>query len=172
MTYSLSQVEVLDKVLNSGVISHRQAKRLNVIRDKCVHGLRRAQTARTHGVGLAFVDRWKKRWLATSDQRQAWFSEANAEQRSFRSDQAFILSIVSDAARSGAPAKFDEATKNKIIAMALRKPEDEGVPIEKWSYEILAAHLVESGVVDAICSSTVSNFLKSARGESSSQHLL
>lgn len=160
--------DLLNKVLNSGLISQSEAKRLGVIRSLFFLNVGRSQTARNLGVSLPFVDRWKERWLVSTEERLDWFAPANPEKRTLSTDRDFLLSLVADAKRSGTPAKFNEATKNKIIAIALKKPSEEGVPIEKWSNEILAAHLIERGIVDTISSSTVSDFLKSARGKPSS----
>ena len=168
MIPSYSLAELLDKVLNSGQITYSQAKRLSVVRSLFFLNIGRSQTARDLGVSLPFVDRWKKRWLATAEERGVWFGSTNQEKRTLNTDRNFLFDLIADAQRSGAPAKFDEATKNKIIAIALKKPSEQGVPIERWSQEILAAHLIEQGIVDSICSSTVSDFLKSAPGKSSS----
>ena len=159
--YTIS--ELLSKVLKSGLITQSQAKRLGVIRSLFFLNRGRSQTARDLGVSLPFVDRWKKRWVDSQRERTAWFAATNLEQRTFTTDRDLLLDIVADAQRLGAPVKFDEATKNKIIAIALKKPSDQGVPIEKWSHELLATHLIEQGVVKSISSSTVSDFLKSAR---------
>ena len=172
MNYTATPAEVLDKVLNSGQISQSQAKRLGVIRSLFFEEQGRSHTARTQGVSLPFVDRWKKRWTTTAQERRDWFSSTNAEARSCRADRNFIFSLVADAARSGAPAKFSEATRAQIVAIALQKPSERGVPIEKWSQELLATHLIEQGIVDYISSSTVSDFLKSARRNSPPEYVL
>lgn len=168
MIYNYTTSELLSKVLNSGLITQSQAKRLGVIQSIFFLNISRSQTSQALRVSLPFVDRWKSRWLSSEDERNAWFSASNQEKRTLKTDRDFLLGLVADNQRSGAPPKFTEATKNKIIAIALKAPTEEGVPIEKWSCEILAAHLTEKGIVDSICSSTVSVFLKSARGKSSS----
>ena len=172
MNYAATPAEVLDKVLASGQISQSQAKRLGVIRSLFFAGQGRSATARAQGVSLPFVDRWKQRWLATAEQRQEWFGSANAGLRTQRTDRDFVLDLVADRQRSGAPAKFSEAQRAQIVAIALQKPRERGVPIERWSQELLAAHLIEAGIVDYISSSTVSDFLKSARREAPPEHLL
>ena len=168
MSIFSSCAELIDHVLNSGKISQSQATRLRVIRSIFFDKQSRSQTSRNCAVSLPFVDRWKKRWLNSQSQRQDWFDAANQANRTLRADIDFLFSLVADAARSGPPPKFDEATKAHIIAIALTKPSEHGLPIEKWSQQILADYLIEQGIVDYICSSTVSNFLKSAPATSSS----
>lgn len=168
MAPNYSVAELLTKVLNSGLITQNQAKRLGVIQSLFFLNIGRSQTSRDLTVSLPFVDRWRSRWLARAEERDAWFSSLNQEERTLRTDREFLFSLVADAQRSGTPKKFTEATKNRIIATALKKPSEEGVPIERWSNEILAAHLIEKGIVETICSSSVSNFLKSAGSKSTS----
>jgi hypothetical protein len=104
--------------------------------------------------------------------REEWFGLGNQEKRTPRTDRALLLSLVADAPRSGKPPKFSEATKNKIIAIALRKPSEVGIPIEKWSHAILVNYLIEQGIVDTISSTSVGDFLKSAPRESSQEQIL
>lgn len=157
--------ELLTKILKSGKITRSQFNRLSVISSRIYNGVSRAQTARDLGANLPFVDRWHKRWLAQATEIEEYFG---GENRSQSKDVAFILSLVSDKPRSGAPAKFDQPTKDRIIAIALDKPSQHGIPVEKWSQEMLAAYLIEQGIVEHICSSSLSNFLKSARSKTSS----
>ncbi len=159
---------LIEKILKSGKISRSQYQRLGVISSIVYNGVGRSQTARDLQVNLPFVDRWKKRWLGKEEELKHHFSKDNQEERTLSKDIDLVLSIVADARRSGAPPKFDQATKDRIIAIALDKPSQHGIPIERWSQEILAAHLIEQGIVDHICSSSISNFLKSACGKSSS----
>jgi hypothetical protein len=148
-------------------ISYSQAQRLGVIRSLFFYNIGRSQTKRDKGVSLPFVDRWRDRWDASATKREKWFGPLNQEKRTLRTDRDFVLSLIADAPRSGTPVKFTEATKNRAIAIALKKPSDMGVPIEKWSHAILATHLVEQGIVDTISSTTVGDFLKSAPRKSS-----
>jgi hypothetical protein len=168
MPLDYSIPELLNKILNSGLITQNQAKRLGVIQSLFFLNVGRSQTSRNLNVSLPFVDRWKTRWLASIKEREAWFSTLNQEKRTLNTDREFLFGLIADSPRSGTPPKFTEATKNKIIAIALQKPSEHGIPIERWSNEILAAYLIEKGIVETICSSSVSNFLKSAGSKSTS----
>jgi putative transposase len=169
MITSFTESEALDKILNSGQISHSESQRLGVIRSLFFHNIGRSQTKRDQQVSLPFVDRWRDRWKASAVERHKWFGPLNQEKRTLRSDRDFVLSLIADAPRPGTPAKFTDATKNRIIAIALKKPSDLGIPIEKWSYAILAAYLIEQGIVDTISSTTIGDFLKSAPRKSSQE---
>lgn len=167
MAHLLPLPELLDKILKSGKISRSQSQRLGVVSSMIYKSVGRSQTARDQGVNLPFVDRWKRRWLSKEDKLKHHFSDQNKEGRTLSKDTNFVLSLIADEPRTGAPAKFNQATKDRIIAIALDKPSQHGVPIEKWSQEILAAYLIEQDIVDYICSSSVSNFLKSAGSKAS-----
>jgi hypothetical protein len=160
------EAEALDKILKSGLISHSSTQRLRVIQHLFVLGRGRSETKRDLQVSFPFIDRWRDRWKTYSSERAKWFCPDNQGQRSPATDREFILSIVTDIARSGTPAKFGEEMKNRIIAIALQKPSELGVPIERWSHELLARYLMEQGIVDTISSTTVGDFLKSAPGKS------
>jgi len=168
MSDFLSLPDLLTKILKSGKITSSQSRRLGVISSRLYNNIGRSQTARNLGVNLPFVDRWPKRWLSQEAEIKEYFSQENQEKRSKSKDIAFILKLVADKPRSGAPPKFDQATKDRIIAIALDKPSQHGIPVERWSQEMLAAYLVEQGIVEHICSSSLSNFLKSARSKTSS----
>lgn len=160
--------QLIGKILRSGKITRSQFQRLSVVNHLIYRKKGRSQTGRDLQVNLPFVDRWKKRWLSRQADLADHFSDGNRQKRTSSRDIDFVLSILADAPRSGAPAKFDQSTKDRIVAIALDKPSHYGVPIEKWSQETLATYLIEAGIVDHICSSSVSNFLKSASCKSSS----
>ena len=80
-----------------------------------------------------------------------------------------IETVLSDAKRPGAPATFSEAQKQQIIAMAARKPEDEGVPVTNWSHEILAQAVVDKGIVQTISPAQIGRFLKERHTSAPSQ---
>jgi len=79
-----------------------------------------------------------------------------------------LEAILADAERPGAPATFTEAQKQQIIAMAARKPEDEGIPVTHWSHEILAQTVVDKGIVKTISPAQIGRFLKERRPQASS----
>jgi putative transposase len=74
-----------------------------------------------------------------------------------------LETILADAERPGAPATFTEEQKQQIIAVATRKPEDEGVPVTHWSHELLAQTAVDKGIVKTISPAQIGRFLKEGR---------
>jgi hypothetical protein len=45
-------------------------------------------------------------------------------------DREFLLSIAEDAPRSGAPAFFNPEVADQVVALALTKPEEHGIPFD------------------------------------------
>lgn len=84
---------------------------------------------------------WRRRWLDT---------EATAG----------VAVRLSDAPRSGAPAKFTPEAICKIVALSCEDPEALDVPISHWSQSELARQAVQRGIVDSISHGSVGRFLK------------
>jgi transposase len=126
-------------------------------------GLNRSEISRKVQVRLPFVDRWKRRWLQSELELVEWFSQEDKQgSRGPKADRDFVLSLVEDAPRSGTPAKYSEEVRAQVIALALTKPSDEGIPIERWSHELLAKYVVKKGISKEMSSTRVGDFLKSA----------
>ena len=68
--------------------------------------------------------------------------------------------LLADAERPASPATFTEEQKRQIIAMATRKPEEEGVPVTHWSHDLLAKTVVDKGIVQTISPAQIGRFLK------------
>ncbi len=50
----------------------------------------------------------------------------------------------------GRPRRIDEPTRERIVAVALSRPHDLGLPFTRWSLPKLRDHLIESGIVESI----------------------
>lgn len=63
----------------------------------------------------------------------------------------------------GRPRRIDEQTRARIVAVALSRPHDLGLPFTHWSLPKLRDHLIETGVVESISHEGVRQLL-SERG--------
>lgn len=79
------------------------------------------------------VQKWRRRW---------------AERRSLE-----------DLPRPGAPRRFSPEVRAQVTALACSLPQEEGVPLARWSYAEIARRLVALGVVRQIAASTVGRWL-------------
>lgn len=67
-----------------------------------------------------------------------------------------------DMARSGHPLEFSAQERAEVLAMATRKPEDEGKHFTDWSVRELANHVVAKGIIETISPTTVFRWLREA----------
>lgn len=160
---------LLGTLLRSGSIKARALQRLSIIHSYYFENRTRSQTARHTSCAETTVDRWIKRWEEYEDEISEWFKMVEDEVRSPTADREFVLSIVEDSPRPGAPATFGDEVRDQVIALALTKPEEHGIPVDKWTHELLAKQVVASGIAPKMSSTRVGDFLKSARHKSSSQ---
>ena len=58
-----------------------------------------------------------------------------------------MLSILSDAPRSGAPIQISLSEKENIVALSCKKPKDVGIPFTRWNREILTEVAISKGLV-------------------------
>jgi hypothetical protein len=71
-----------------------------------------------------------------------------------------IETILADAEGPGAPTTKTSEQKRQIIAVATRKPEDEGVPVTDFCHELLAQTVGDLGIVKTISTAQIGRFLK------------
>ena len=73
---------------------------------------------------------------------------------------AGVATRLSDAPRSGAPARFTPEVICKIVALSCEDPEALDVRISHWSQSELARQAVRRGIVESISHGSVGRFLK------------
>lgn len=59
----------------------------------------------------------------------------------------------------GRPRRFDDAVRERIVEVALSRPDDLRLPFTHWSLVKLRAHLIESGIVESISTETLRRML-------------
>jgi len=67
-----------------------------------------------------------------------------------------------DKPRSGKPPEFTAKQRAEIMALATKKPKDEGMYFTDWSTRELAKHAVETKIVKTIHWTTINNWLNNA----------
>jgi len=107
------------------------------------------------GVDRQRVRRWRHRWAAEMESlsaaEDAGASDVDLQQR--------IVQVLSDDARSGAPAKFSAEQIAGVIALACEPPSDSGLPVSHWTPPELAREAVRRGLVESISPRQVDRFL-------------
>jgi transposase len=104
-------------------------------------GLGVEETANKLGIWRKTASTWRRRWM-----------DAKAT--------AGVAVRLSDAPRSGAPARFTPEVICKIVALSCEDPEALEVPISHWSQSELARQAVQRGIVETISHGSVGRFLK------------
>jgi putative transposase len=128
--------------------------------------------ATKYGVGRDTVRLWCQRWQNSQTELDRLETEYQAGALSETKYRREIETLLADAKRPGAPATFTEAEIQQIIAIAARKPEDEGIPVTHWSHEILAQTVIDKGIVKTISAAQIGRFLKERPTQASSQQVL
>ena len=133
-----------ERDLNDLVRAHSTPQRL-VERARIVllaaAGLGIEETAQQLGIWRKTAGHWRRRWRDAAP-------------------SAGVAARLSDAPRSGAPARFTPETICQIMALACEDPETLDVPISHWSQSELARQSVARGIVKSISHGSVGRFLK------------
>jgi transposase len=115
----------------------------------------KSQIAKALGTRRKVIYKWLKVWLKEEDRL------LTAEKQGIKDKQLclLIISVLSDAPRSGSPVKFTAEQMAQIVALACEKPENSGIPINYWDSKTLAKEAVRRGIVRDISSRTVGRLL-------------
>ena len=105
-------------------------------------GARVDETAARLGVWRKTVSQWRGRWLSASR------SGVPLSER------------LSDAPRSGAPARITAEQICRIVALACEPPSQSDRPVTHWSQQELADEAMKRGIVERISQRSVGRFFK------------
>lgn len=94
-------------------------------------------------VGRATVQRWRRRWSASTD-------------------TASVLERLVDAPRPGTPPTFTPEVICSIIALACEPPSRDGRELTHWTLDDLAAEAVARDIVKCISAGSIGRFLREA----------
>ena len=121
------------------------------------------QIASQVGLCQETVRTWRTRWNAQQEKIDT--VEADGNEKALRE---FIVEVVlSDDPYNGERGKYTPEQITQLYAIVCEHPQDSGRPISHWSCRELAEEMVQRGIVERIPISTVWDFLKSRRFETS-----
>lgn len=161
-TITLSEAErlLLIETMNSSTAQKNHIQRSRMIL-ACAKGFSNAVVGNQLNENKETVGKWRRRWFEAKTALDA----IQSGQDKSMSLKKKVLSILSDAPRSGTRPKFTMDQLCQIFAVATEKPEESGVPLSHWSLTSLAKELVKRGIVTSISTSQLSVFLKSKAAE-------
>ena len=102
---------------------------------RAADGLNNSEIARELALEPDTVRLWRQRWLAPSG---------------VALEDLDVADRLSDAPRSGTPARITPEPVARIVALACEAPSESGRPISQWSTTELAAEIMRRGIVDTI----------------------
>lgn len=117
---------------------------------RAADGLNNSEIARELALEADTVRLWRQRWLSVSG---------------VTLDDLDVADRLSDAPRSGTPARISPEQVARIVALACEAPSESGRPVSQWSTTELAAEIMRRGIVDTISPRHAARLLK--RGISS-----
>lgn len=139
----------LERLVRRHTTGQQLAERARII--LCLaDGLNQSEVARTAGVHIETVRKWRRRWCGARDVPLADLS---------------VAARLADAPRPGTPARITPEQVARIVALACEAPGESGPPISQWSTTELAAEIKRRGIVDRISPRHAARLLK--RGTSS-----
>jgi putative transposase len=171
LTLTPKQTKLVTSLVHAKTCPQCIVLRASLILDSAESG-NKSSVAAKYGVGRDTVRRWCQRWQSSQAELERLETENQAGTLSDTLYRRELETILADAERPGAPATFTEEQKQQILAIATRKPEDEGVPATHWSHELLAQAAVDKGVVKTISPAQIGRFLKERHAQASSQQVL
>lgn len=146
ISLSVEERETLDRLIRTRSTGQQIALRARMI-VLASEGMKVGETAAHLNVWRKTVSTWRRRWLDSSG------SQASPAER------------LSDAPRSGAPARITAPEVCAIIALACERPEDIDVPLSHWSAGDLAREAMRRGLVATISPRSAGRFLKGGRSQ-------
>jgi transposase len=139
----------LERVVRRHTTGQQLAERARIIL-LAADGLNNCAVARTAGIHLDTVRKWRRRWCSVRDVPLADLS---------------ITARLADSARTGTPARITPEQVCRIMALACEAPSASERPISQWSTTELAAEIMRRGIVETISARHAARLLK--RGISS-----
>jgi putative transposase len=159
LTFTPKQTKLVTNLVHASTSSYAIVLRARLILDYAKSG-NKSLVATKYSVGRDTVRRWCQRWQSAQAELDRLESENKAGTLSDTMYRREIETILDDTERPGAPVTFTEEQKRQIIAVATRKPEDEGVPVTHWSHELLVQTVIDKGIVKTISAAQIGRFLK------------
>lgn len=134
--------EKLSELANGRREQQRIVERAKIIL-KASDGLKNYEIARSLGITVNTVRKWRKRYFL----------------HRLEHPQSTVIQRLTDAQRPGCPAKFDTLFWVDVLSIATSDPQESGRPVTEWTQRELAEEVVERGLANAIHPTTIGRFL-------------
>lgn len=145
--------EIIQGLLRRGMVRNGMGKRLQVLL-LASEGMSNYVINHRLGMQKNRIGIWRDRWEKHSEKLRKLELDKGLN-LSDKDIEKHILEIMADEKRASKPSKISLAQMNQMVAIACEKPQNHGIPISKWSYEVLAQVIVEKNIVESISPSYV-----------------
>lgn len=146
------------------IVRKANSKQVHVMRAKIIllaeEGLNNQQIANRLEGHRETVRKWRDRWADEAENLAAVEAEADDKELG-----KYVLSLLSDQARSGTPGKFTAEQICQIVAISCEEPEAYGRPVTHWTPAELADEAVKQGIVESISARHAGRFLKRSQSQ-------
>ena len=132
-----------------------------------IQGVSKSETARQVKMGRSTVQVNRDRWqsaLPDLVQHAEGYREGRISQAEL---DRLVMSVLEDRPRSGRKKVFTLSQEQLIVALATESPHDYGIPINDWTFKMLAKVAVAQKIVEKISVSQTRSILKKSAPTSS-----
>lgn len=142
-----------------GVTGVRQLERINILL-LASRGASNSHVKRTVGVSLNTVKSWRNRWQSAYPKLLLIEQEHQTGNLSLSKYRKELFAVLKDSPRSGSPKRITLAEEQQITALSCDTPEQHGIAVTTWTYELLAQTAVNKGIIDRISPAQTGRILK------------
>lgn len=156
ITLTTEQENILKKIASRRTANHSHIQRAQIIL-YAASGEANKDIAAKLSLSRVTVRLWRKRWAENSEKLQC----VEEKEENPKKYEQFILTLLTDQPRSGAPCTFTPEQICQLVALSCEAPEDSDYPVSHWSLSLLADEAKKRGIVPSISTRQLGRFLKS-----------
>ena len=148
----LPVIAVILRMMARQTVTVRERRRLSIIHRLCSSPSSRVSR------DLGHTARTVRRWLQRAKHMSMVLSERPVLPPGHGLEK-IIAATIADAPRCGAPLTYEAEEQCGLIALALRKPSEFGLPVEVWTHRELAEVADREGIAKDVSRRTVTRIL-------------
>ena len=140
-------------------LSQRACRRIDIL--LLAHqGLSNAEVSRRTGCTHKTVRTRRRRWVEDYDKLLVYEQGKDGQGISDLELRRYLLGLLDDKPRAGAPKVITAAQEQQIVALACDQPEQHGIAMTDWTHQMLAKVAIAKAIVPSISSTQVGRILK------------
>lgn len=153
------QCRLFQAHLNKATVTKRDAFRIRIILNGS-RGMSNEACAKELSTDVKPIKKYRSRWLAAYPELLVFEQGLDDKKPSDTELLKRLLLVLMDAPRPGRKAIISIEQKQQIVALACEKPEDYGLPVTKWTHELLRQVAIKKGIVESISADYLGVILK------------